>query len=82
MFWGCSHTLKKQCRGDALRFLDVEDKSKERGQVLEAGQFPIREARGPIGRDADGVYALRAGDPNLVNVPAGSSLWTFGLFDK
>ena len=29
-----------------------------------------------------GVYALRAGDPNLVNVPAGSSLWTFGLFDK
>lgn len=29
-----------------------------------------------------GVYALRAGDPNLVNVPAGASLWTFGLFDK
>ena len=29
-----------------------------------------------------GVYALRAGDPNLVNVPAGASMWTFGLFDK
>ena len=29
-----------------------------------------------------GVYALRAGDPNLVNVPPGASLWTFGLFDK
>lgn len=29
-----------------------------------------------------GVYALRAGDPNLANVPAGASLWTFGLFDK
>jgi len=29
-----------------------------------------------------GVYALRSGDPNLVNVPAGASLWTFGLFDK
>jgi alcohol dehydrogenase (cytochrome c) len=29
-----------------------------------------------------GVYALRAGDPNLVNVPAGASVWTFGLFDK
>jgi alcohol dehydrogenase (cytochrome c) len=29
-----------------------------------------------------GVYALRAGDPNLVNVPAGASLWTFALFDK
>ncbi len=26
-----------------------------------------------------GVYALRAGDPNLANVPAGASLWTFGL---
>jgi len=29
-----------------------------------------------------GVYALRSGDPNLVNVPAGASLWTFGLFDR
>ncbi len=29
-----------------------------------------------------GVYALRAGDPNLANVPAGASIWTFGLFDK
>jgi alcohol dehydrogenase (cytochrome c) len=29
-----------------------------------------------------GVYALRAGDPNLANVPAGASMWTFGLFDK
>ncbi len=29
-----------------------------------------------------GVYALRAGDPNLVNVPAGASMWTFGLFDS
>jgi alcohol dehydrogenase (cytochrome c) len=28
-----------------------------------------------------GVYALRAGDPNLANVPAGASLWTFGLFE-
>ena len=29
-----------------------------------------------------GVYAERAGDPNLANVPAGASLWTFGLFDR
>jgi len=29
-----------------------------------------------------GVYALRAGDPNLANVPAGASMWTFGLFSK
>jgi alcohol dehydrogenase (cytochrome c) len=29
-----------------------------------------------------GVYAQRAGDPNLENVPAGDSIWTFALFDK
>lgn len=29
-----------------------------------------------------GVYALRGGDPNLTNVPAGVTMWTFGLFDK
>ena len=27
-----------------------------------------------------GVYAQRAGDPALVNVPTGVSLWTFALF--
>lgn len=27
-----------------------------------------------------GVYALRSGDPNLANVPAGASLWTFELY--
>ena len=26
-----------------------------------------------------GVYALRAGDPNLAKVPAGASMWTFAL---
>jgi alcohol dehydrogenase (cytochrome c) len=26
-----------------------------------------------------GVYALKSGDPNLTNVPAGGSLWTFKL---
>lgn len=26
-----------------------------------------------------GVYAMRSGDPGLVNVPQGSTLWTFGL---
>jgi alcohol dehydrogenase (cytochrome c) len=29
-----------------------------------------------------GVYALRAGDPNLANVPPGATVWTFGLFDN
>ena len=29
-----------------------------------------------------GVYAERAGDPNLQNAPVGASLWTFALFDK
>jgi alcohol dehydrogenase (cytochrome c) len=26
-----------------------------------------------------GVYVLKSGDPNLANVPAGGSLWTFKL---
>jgi len=29
-----------------------------------------------------GVYAQRAGDPNLENLPTGVTLWTFALFDK
>ncbi len=29
-----------------------------------------------------GVYALKSGDPNLANVPAGGSLWTFKLFEE
>ena len=29
-----------------------------------------------------GVYAQRSGDPNLVNLPTGVTLWTFELFDK
>jgi alcohol dehydrogenase (cytochrome c) len=29
-----------------------------------------------------GVYAQRAGDPNLNSLPTGVSLWTFALFDK
>jgi alcohol dehydrogenase (cytochrome c) len=29
-----------------------------------------------------GVYSQRSGDPNLVNLPTGVTLWTFALFDK
>ncbi len=29
-----------------------------------------------------GVYSQRGGDPNLVNLPTGVTLWTFALFDK
>jgi alcohol dehydrogenase (cytochrome c) len=29
-----------------------------------------------------GPYVMRAGDPNLANVPAGGSLWTFKLFEE
>jgi alcohol dehydrogenase (cytochrome c) len=29
-----------------------------------------------------GVYTTRGGDPNLVNLPTGATLWTFALFDK
>ena len=29
-----------------------------------------------------GVYALKIPDPNLSNVPAGGTLWTFKLFEE
>jgi alcohol dehydrogenase (cytochrome c) len=29
-----------------------------------------------------GVYAMKSGDPNLVHVPAGGTLWTFKLFEE
>ena len=29
-----------------------------------------------------GPYVMRAGDPNLANVPSGGSLWTFKLFEE
>lgn len=28
-----------------------------------------------------GVYALKTPDPNLTNVPAGGTLWTFKLYE-
>ena len=31
---------------------------------------------------ATGPYVMRAGDPNLANVPAGGSVWTFKLFEE
>ena len=29
-----------------------------------------------------GVYALKTPDPNLANVPAGGTLWTFKMFEE
>jgi alcohol dehydrogenase (cytochrome c) len=29
-----------------------------------------------------GPYVMRAGDPNLANVPAGGSIWTFKVFEE
>jgi alcohol dehydrogenase (cytochrome c) len=64
------------------------------GKVLWSFQTPSGIIGQPITWERDGkqyvtvlsgiggVYALRAGDPNLENVPAGASLWTFALFDK
>jgi alcohol dehydrogenase (cytochrome c) len=64
------------------------------GKVLWSFQTPSGIVGQPITWERDGkqyvtvlsgiggVYALRAGDPNLANVPAGASLWTFALFDK
>jgi alcohol dehydrogenase (cytochrome c) len=66
----------------------------ETGKVLWSFQTPSGILGQPITWEKDGkqyvtilsgiggVYALRFGDPNLNNVPAGASLWTFGLFDK
>jgi alcohol dehydrogenase (cytochrome c) len=31
---------------------------------------------------ATGPYVMRAGDPNLANVPAGGSVWTFKVFEE
>jgi alcohol dehydrogenase (cytochrome c) len=64
------------------------------GKILWSFQTPSGIIGQPITWEKDGkqyvtvmsgiggVYALRAGDPNLVNVPPGASLWTFGLFDQ
>jgi len=64
------------------------------GKVLWSFQTPSGIVGQPVTWERDGkqyvtvmsgiggVYALRSGDPNLVNVPAGASLWTFGLFDR
>jgi alcohol dehydrogenase (cytochrome c) len=64
------------------------------GKILWSFQTPSGIVGQPITWEKDGkqyvtvmsgiggVYAERAGDPNLTNVPAGASLWTFGLFDK
>ena len=35
-----------------------------------------------ITNGATGPYVMRAGDPNLANVPAGGSIWTFKIFEE
>jgi alcohol dehydrogenase (cytochrome c) len=35
-----------------------------------------------ITNGATGPYAMRSGDPNIANVPAGGSIWTFKLFEE
>jgi alcohol dehydrogenase (cytochrome c) len=35
-----------------------------------------------ITNGATGPYAMRSGDPNIANVPAGGSVWTFKLFEE
>jgi alcohol dehydrogenase (cytochrome c) len=66
----------------------------ETGKVLWSFQTPSGIIGQPIAWEKDGkeyitvmsgiggVYAERAGDPNLVNVPSGGSMWTFGLFNN
>jgi alcohol dehydrogenase (cytochrome c) len=64
------------------------------GKVLWSFQTPSGIVGQPVTWDRNGkqyvtvmsgiggVYAQRAGDPNLENLPTGVSLWTFTLFDK
>jgi alcohol dehydrogenase (cytochrome c) len=64
------------------------------GKILWSFQTPSGIVGQPIAWEKDGkeyitvisgiggVYAQKGGDPNLVNVPAGASLWTFGLYDQ
>jgi alcohol dehydrogenase (cytochrome c) len=64
------------------------------GKVLWSFQTPSGIVSQPVTWERDGkqyvtvmsgiggVYALRAGDPNLKDVPNGASVWTFALFDK
>jgi alcohol dehydrogenase (cytochrome c) len=66
----------------------------ETGKVLWSFKTPSGILGQPITWEKDGkqyvtimsgiggAYALRSGDPNIANVPAGASIWTFGLFDK
>jgi alcohol dehydrogenase (cytochrome c) len=64
------------------------------GKILWSFQTPSGIVGQPVTWEKDGkqyvtvlsgiggVYAQRAGDPNLENLPTGVSLWTFALFDK
>jgi alcohol dehydrogenase (cytochrome c) len=64
------------------------------GQILWSFQTPSGIVGQPVTWQKDGkqyvtvlsgiggVYAQRSGDPNLVHVPTGVTLWTFALFDK
>src|SRR5262249_3892831 len=49
-----------------------------RSITCERGATPY----GTVTSGATGQYVMRAGDPNLANVPAGGSLWTFKLFEE
>jgi alcohol dehydrogenase (cytochrome c) len=64
------------------------------GQILWSFQTPSGIVGQPVTWQKDGkqyvtvlsgiggVYAQRSGDPNLVHVPTGVTLWTFAPFDK
>jgi alcohol dehydrogenase (cytochrome c) len=64
------------------------------GKILWSFQTPSGIVGQPVTWEKDGkqyvtvmsgiggVYAQRGGDPNLVNLPTGVTLWTFALFDK
>ena len=68
---GCRH------RQDPVELSDAVRDRRPTGHLGRNGKQYVTVMSG-IG----GVYAQRAGDPNLENLPTGVSLWTFALFDK
>ena len=75
------------CHGDELRNtsggatfdltrLRAADHDRFVNSVLNGKQYVT------ITNGATGPYVMRAGDPNLANVPAGGSIWTFKIFEE
>src|SRR5262249_23008641 len=69
--------------GDAdsgKNFLGFPTSARIVGQPVTLGIH--RQQDGTVTNGATRPYGMRAGDPNLANVPAGGSIWTFKMFEE